>query len=203
VNVFVTTPPAPVVTWEEADAHLRLEGDEDQRDYVERLIAAATAHIDGPTGWLGRAIGPQTLLAEFVCAESLLEPLPFPPFIDVVDIQYVDTNGQVQTWAAENYQLIFGRIMPAVGAAMPTVYSGASGCGFPLVRVRYRAGYAADPLADPLVAAVPETIKQAILLMVGDMFRFRETASSDGGTPTAVPMSATVEALLAPLRRYS
>mgnify|MGYP003351478400 CR=1 FL=1 len=32
MRVVVITPPAPVVTWEEADQHLRLDGDDEQRD---------------------------------------------------------------------------------------------------------------------------------------------------------------------------
>lgn len=64
MRVIVVEPPKPVVTWEEADQHLKLDGDTSQKSFVEGLIAAATAHIDGPDGWLGRALGVQTLEAQ-------------------------------------------------------------------------------------------------------------------------------------------
>jgi hypothetical protein len=65
MRVVVITPPAPLVTWPDADKHLKLDGDETDRDYVQGLIAAATGHIDGPGGWLNRALGEQTLEARF------------------------------------------------------------------------------------------------------------------------------------------
>ena len=45
MRVVVVTPPVPVVTWEEAEQHLRLDGDVEQKPMVERLIAAATAGV--------------------------------------------------------------------------------------------------------------------------------------------------------------
>jgi hypothetical protein len=59
----------------------------------------------------------------------------------------------------------------------------------------------ADPLADPLVAAVPAPIKAAVLLMVGDLYENRETVAE--GAPAPVEMSMTVERLLSPYRVWS
>jgi len=202
MDVIVTAPPGALVTWEEADAHLRLDGDEDQREYVMRLAAAASAHIDGPTGWLGRAIGPQTLRAALARVEDLLEPLPYPPLIDVVGIQYVDASRQVQTWDPQNYETIGGRIIPVEGAALPAVYDGTYSRSFPLVTVSYRAGFVVDAAANPLVPAVPEPIRHAVLLMIGDMYRFPETASDLNVAPSAIPMSTTVKHLLSPFRKF-
>jgi hypothetical protein len=56
--------------------------------------------------------------------------------------------------------------------------------------VRYRAGY--DP--------VPAAIISAVLLMVGDLYANRETASE--GLKSEIQMSATVQNLLAPYRVY-
>ena len=57
MRVFVVTPPEPVVSIDEAKDHLRVDGDGEDA-LIEGLVAAATGHIDGPNGWLGRAIGP-------------------------------------------------------------------------------------------------------------------------------------------------
>lgn len=193
----VITPPTPVVTWEEADAHLKLEGDTSQKPHVERLIAAATGHIDGPAGWLGRALGPQTLEARADCFWSPGDRLPYPPHIDILSLKYLDSDGVLQTLDSGLYALDDREIVPAYGTAWPRVRASRGA-----VQVRYRAGYAADPAAETLVAAVPEPVKAAILLIVGDLYRFRETAVA-GTIATAIPMSAAVENLLAPYRVFA
>lgn len=190
MRVAVIDPPTTVVTWEEADLHLRLDGDEEQRPMVERLIAAATAHIDGPEGWLGRAIGQQVLevyLPSFGCAGITL---PCPPVISVSSILYVGSDGSLVTMESEEYELR-GR---AVHPAWPNAWPGAAwrGDAGEAVRIRYQAGY----------EQAPEPIRHAILMMVADMYRFRGTASDMNMTPTAIPVSTTVEALLQPYRVY-
>lgn len=199
MRVVVITPPAPVVTWEEADKHLRLEGDEEQREMVERLIKAATQHIDGPDGWLGRALGLQTLEAR-MCGFCDTIRLPYQPIVDIVSVHYLDATGQPQLVAADTYEL-FGRDLgSAWGKSWPTPgsYRGQA----ETVRVQYRAGYVVTPIADPPVAAVPEPIRAAILLMVGDMWHSRATIAT-GANMQAVPMSTTVENLLSLYRVYA
>jgi len=196
MRVRLINPPAPIVTWEEADAHLKLDGDESQKPLVEALIAAATGHIDGPGGWLGRALGVQTLEAR---GEAFWEPdwrLPYPPHIDLVSVKYLDTDGAQQTLGADAYLFDDRHLVPAYGTSWPAARNILGS-----VQVRYRAGYVADPEAEPLVAAVPQEIKRAILLMVGDLHRFRETATV-GTIGADIPMSTTVENLLAPYRVF-
>lgn len=188
MRVLVITPPAPLVTWADADAHLRLSGDETDRLYVEGLIAAATAHIDGPEGWLGRALGVQTLEARFsAAASSRFLRLPYPPFLEFVSGLYVDELGVEQELVAEDLEVL-GSDLSAVSGVFPW-------SGRPLrreaVRVRYKAGYP---------NGVPAPIRVAILMMVGDMYRNRTTTQP--GTQSAVPMSIKVEDLLAPFRVY-
>jgi len=196
MRTFVVTPPAPIVTWAEADAHLKLSGDTTDQALILSYIAAATATIDGPTGWLGRAIGPQTLearLDSFGCGSIVL---PYPPHIDIVSVKYIDADGTEQTVAADKYELLGASLVPAYDETWPDPRAQREA-----VRVRYRAGFVADATADPLVAAVPAPITAAILLMVGDLYRFRATAGM--GNMSAVPMSTTVENLLGPLRVWA
>jgi uncharacterized phiE125 gp8 family phage protein len=185
MRVVVVTPPAPVVSWQEADHHLRLYGDEDQKTYVEALIAAATAHIDGPEGWLGRCIGVQTLEARLDNFDCGSIRLPYPPVIDVVSVGYVDAAGVVQTVDPAGYELA-GALVPVFDAAWPTPRLQREA-----VRIRYRAGY----------ETTPAPIKAAILLMVQDLFSNRGSVVASSNA-TAVPMSTTVEALLQPYRVY-
>lgn len=196
MRVFVVTPPEPVVTWEDVDAQLRLGGDTAEKVHVEALIAAATANLDGPGGWLGRALGAQTLEARLdkLSGNDAIF-LPFVPIIDIVSVKYLDTDNVEQTVDSAVYELRGDILGLAYDQNWPAMLSHPES-----VRVRYRAGYVADPEADPLVNALPATIRAAILLMVGDLFKFRETASELSYTPTSIPMSTTVQRLLSPLR---
>ena len=71
------------------------------------------------------------------------------------------------------------------------------------MRVRYTAGYVADPTANPLVAAIPAPIRAALLLMTADLYSNRETVETGvRAAAVAVPMSTTVETLLSPYRVF-
>lgn len=197
MRVSVAVPPAPIVTWEEADAHLRLDGDTDQKVMVERLVAAATGHLDGPDSWLGRALGLQTLEARLDTFGHAPIYLPFPPFVDIVSIRLVGRDSS-QTVDTSQHYCEDGMLVPGADGwpELPDIW------GLPRIRIQYRAGYAVDPDADPVVQNVPEPIRHAILLMVGDMYRFTETAGDQALSAVAVPMSTTVENLLASFRVY-
>ncbi|WP_404713191.1 head-tail connector protein [Sphingomonas sp. MMS24-J13] len=189
MRTFVVTPPEPLMTWEEADDQLKLDGDEEQSTYVESLIAAATGHLDGPDGWLGRSIGPQTLETRFSligCASTIC--LPYPPVIDLVSVKYLDAAGIEQTSDIADFELYGDELAPV--ADWP--WSGGS-LRREAGRVRYRAGY----------ETLPSAIRHSILLIVSDFFRFRETAAVAPGTVAKLPVFATVENLLAPFRKYA
>lgn len=191
MRVVVVEPPMPVVTWDEADMHLRLDGDEEQRPLVERLIAVATAAIDGPAGWLGRAIGLQILEAYLPGFGDSGIKLPYPPISSISSISYVGAAGSLVSLPFDAFEQRGERVHPAWPSAWPA--AAWRGAAAEVVRIRYQAGY----------EAVPEPIRQAILLMVGDMYRFRTTASDMSVTPTAIPMSVTVNGLLQPYRVYA
>jgi uncharacterized phiE125 gp8 family phage protein len=198
MNLLVITAPEHFVSLDEAKAHLRLEVGSPGVDdgLITAYLAAACAHIDGPAGWLGRAIGVQTLeYRRDAFCETI--PLPFPPLIDVVSVKYLDVDGIEQTVTSTDYAVTGPATLRTaydVSWPSPRTYADA-------VRIRYRAGYVADPLADPLVAAVPAPIKAAVLLMVGDLYENRETVAE--GAPAPVEMSMTVERLLSPYRVWS
>lgn len=191
MRIVVVTPPAPVVTWEEADAHLKLDGDTTQQDEVEAMIAAATAVIDGPTGWLGRAIGVQTLEARF----DKLYPdcgvyLPYAPVNALVSVKYLDADDVEQTADLADFDLFGSELYPRKGR---WAWAGGSSRR-EAVRVRYEAGY----------ATIPAPIRAAILLMVGDLYRFRDSVAMGGtGGAVEVPMTTTVSNLLWPFRVWA
>lgn len=189
MRVLVITPPEPVVTWEDADAHLKLSGDESDKLYVEGLIAASTGHIDGPEGWLGRALGVQTLEARFAALDTVFSrvSLPYPPLIELVSVSFLDAGGVEQTAAIGDVDT-FGSDLVSVTDLWPWVG------GSPrreAIRVRYKAGYP---------NGIPAAVRVAILMMVGDMYRNRVTTQP--GAQSVVPMSTKVEDLLEPFRKY-
>jgi len=190
MRVFVVNPPAPVVSWEEADQHLKLSGDTSQQPEVEAMIAAATAHIDGPDGWLGRAIGVQTLEARFEtrsCRATV--QLLYRPLIDLVSVQYLDNQDVLQDADPAEFELLGSELAP-IGPVFPWQDGSLRR---EAVRVTYRAGYADLPMA----------IRAAILLMVGDLYAQRSTVvTGDRAAAVSVPMSTTVETLLSPFRVY-
>lgn len=165
---------------------------------VERLIKTATEHLDGIEGWLNRSIGVRTLETRFYGFGCGVLRLPYAPVIDIVSAHYLDSAGQPQAIDPDVFELFGSDLGNAWGKSWPTpsAYRGRA----ETVRIRYRAGYVVNPTADPLVASVPEPIRHAILLMVGDMYRFPETAGDQ--SVAKVPMSTTVENLLQPFQVY-
>lgn len=181
MSVVVITPPGePVVSIEDAKAHLRVDFDDDN-DYIEGLVAAATGMLDGPAGWLGRALVTQTLEWRGDDFGNCDIRLPFPPIAEVLSVAYDDESGAEQTIPDTDYRLVGQPNMPrlalAYGASWPPVRWQSES-----VRVQYDAGYGS-------AEDVPAPIKQAILLMVGHWYANRE-AVTIGQIATEVPLAA-------------
>lgn len=196
MRVFVVIPPPPVVTLDEVKAHLKVDG-ADEDALIEGYVAAATGHIDGPDGWLGRSLGVQTLEArrDNLCCGGAIR-LPYPPVIEPVSISYLDAGGVEQMADLDDVE-VMGADLVATGAAWPWTGGSSRREG---VRIRYRAGYAPDESGDEPKSTLPGAIRAAILLMVGDLYRNREGVAA--AAVSQVPMSTTVENLLAPYRIY-
>ncbi|MGB3900458.1 MAG: hypothetical protein WA973_18125 [Mesorhizobium sp.] len=158
--VRVVVPPDPIVT--PADVAGGHAADDPA---VVALIQAVTEGIDGPDGWLGRALGKQTLeltLPSF-CGRNL--GLPYPPVIaDTATVKYLDLTGVEQTVDPSNYKVIDNRIWLDSGFSFPAVRDAPDA-----VRIRYDAGY--NGAGEGKTGAVPERARQAIILSVQDLIR--------------------------------
>jgi len=175
------------VTIQEAQAHLRQE-DQQEVGYITALITAARMHAEAYTQ---RSLNTQTWrfkLDSWPTGYCL--SLPRPNLISVTGITYVDTDGTTQTLAADQYLVDAasepGRVEPAYGVCWPDVRSQAGA-----VTITYTAGYGATR------ALVPQPIKQAILILIGQWYENREATIS--GTIVA-KMPDAWEALLSPFR---
>jgi hypothetical protein len=196
MTLVLVTPPDPVVSIEEAKAHLRIDhADED--NLITALVEAATATIDGRDGWLGRAIGVQTWDLSLDCGwwrgqGSVSGPhwwwggygtgwgirLPLPPLRSVDTITYRNAAGTEQTLAPESYVVSGvgsgqrGRVTLASGVEWPDVQAGPEA-----LTIRFTAGY----------EEVPAPIKAAILLNTARLYEQRENPNSDlGGAAMAL-----------------
>lgn len=180
--VRTAAPAASPVSLDEAKAHLRVEGS-DEDTLITAMIEAATSHLDGWSGVLGRALVTQTWSQTFdAFADRLRLPMPAAT---VTSVTYVDADGVTTTVSSDAYVLrtdaLGSFVEPVHGETWPTPrdQSGA-------VAVVFTCGQAASD--------VPAAIKAALLLMVGDLYASREgvivgTISSE---------NPTVKALLAP-----
>jgi uncharacterized phiE125 gp8 family phage protein len=180
MRVVVVEPPAAAVSLEEAKRHLRVDHPDDDA-LITSLIAAAQGHVDGPGGWLGRAIGVQTLEARLSGMPGCGVLLPYPPLVGVQEISFEGVTIDPQTYRLADSE---DRITLQRGASWP-----ASGQADGSVKIRYRAGY----------VEVPAALKVAILLMAADWYAVRE--NSVAGSRSKIPVSA--EMLLAPFRMFS
>ena len=185
MSVVVIADPAPILSLAGAKAHLAIDAlDTHDDDKIEAYVAAATAHVDGPAGWLGRSLGKQTLELR-LCGFSTWIKLPYGPALSVLSVKYDDADGSEQGLDPSQYSVHGDMICPAANVSWPTTASNPES-----VRVQYEAGYADGKVPTPII--------QAIKLMVGDFYRFTESAAV--GAVNKVPMSATVERLLAPYK---
>lgn len=187
--VRITAPTETPITLAEAKANSRVDGSDDD-SLITGLIDAATAHIDGWSGILGRCVVTQTWQQDFSCfPASRRLRLSMDPAQSVV-VKYSDGDNADQTFSGASYSLHTDDCGPylwlADGASWPSTFSRQDA-----VRIEITAGYGA-------ASAVPQSIKQAILLMVGHWYENRE-ATGEGLKD--IPLA--VDALLAPYRRIS
>lgn len=210
MKVVVITPPEPIVSLELAKAHLRVD-DDDSDALIAVYIAAAQGAIDGPAGWLGRAIGVQTLelrLPDFF-AENWRTPsgfiwedgawtdwevwpfdaitLPCPPLISVTSITYEDTAGVDQVLDPSGWKATDDGLTPSFNDIWPAGRIEANA-----VRIRYIAGYAAPP--PPIVGAC--------LMAVAGLYANREDVIIDSSRVTEVVNDAYTN-LLSPFQVWS
>jgi uncharacterized phiE125 gp8 family phage protein len=188
VRVRVLTPPATEpLSLAEAKLHLRVDGT-DEDALITALIVAARESAEHE---LGRALITQTLrlTLDAFPAEGGIELLR-PPVPSITQLQYVDTAGATQTLLNTAYSLDAvsqpSWLLPAYGTTWPATRAQANA-----VWVDYVAGYG-------LAAAVPQAIKQWLLLAVGDMYANRERS----GEKAAVP-HGFVAGLLDPYRIWT
>ncbi|NNF65982.1 MAG: hypothetical protein HKM98_00570 [Gammaproteobacteria bacterium] len=186
-QVLDTAPTTEPVTLNEARLHLRIDDcHNDDDSYVEALIKSARHRVEG---FLHRALISQTwklYLPEFP-TEIML---PMGDVQSVSSVEYVDTDGSPQTLATSEYQTDLNAVPARIKEAYSKNWPSTRVNEYNAVTVTFVAGYGA-------ASAVPEPIKQAILLIVGHLYENRENVSA-GTQLYDVPQGA--DSLLWPYR---
>lgn len=202
-RIVVIVPPDPesVLSTAEAKAHLRVAGAGDD-GLIEQLVAAVFSHIDGPEGWLGRALAAQTLELRQDCfprGDAIY--LPCEPTRSIVSVTYVDREGAEQVIQAADYRLIGSEVVCGRRQRWPQTYDEPES-----VRVQYVAGH--DP-APPAVVAALKLMLGNLYNLVGPDARLRKRVVEGVGSrewDTTGKFNETadraVTALLTPLRIF-
>lgn len=166
-NLRAVTPPSDtVVSLAKAKAHLRIDDDADNA-YINGLIAAATATIDGPNG-IGLAMLTQTWRASFDGFQNGGLSLAMGPIQSIDSVTYTDASGVSQTLSeyALDYDLDQWPVVIRPTSSWP---SAALKKGS--VKVTFTAGFGDDP------DDVPADLIHAILFLIGHWFENREAVS--------------------------
>lgn len=191
---LVTAPAATLISVDEAKAHLHISHT-DEDTYLAALVAAVDNALDGPNGYLRRAVVEQDWRLKLPEFRSSRIYLPLPPLIDLTSVRYYDLDNVEQTLPSSVYTLV----TPAGAAAFlelnatqlwPSTYQRRDA-----ITIEFTAGY----------EAVPPAIKHAALIMLGELYAARgddtggsiqPIQSNFGGMTTAA--QAAARALLGP-----
>ncbi len=186
--VLVTPPAESLVDLADAKAHCRVDADDDET-LITGLIQAATDHLDGRAGILGRCLVTQTWrVAMSGFPASGIIRLPFPDVQSVI-VAYFDADGVEQTFTS-GFQIVEDALSSQIDldddASWPSTASRPDA-----VKIDVTAGYGA-------ASDVPQVIRLAAKLMIAHWYENRDAASGGGGG-AELPLSARM--LLAPFRR--
>jgi uncharacterized phiE125 gp8 family phage protein len=169
-------PTTPIIALDEAQDHLRVDGDDAA---VQRCIDAATAAIDGTTG-IGVAMITQDWQLTLPCFEWCVH-LSLTPVQSVNSITYRTSGG----WVTVDPSLYH---VDLSSTPARVTFIGTVPCCYPGdIRIDVTCGYG-DTAAD-----VPADLRQAALLMVGHYYEFREATAAN----TMAPLPMGVETILA------
>ena len=158
-------------------------------DLITTLIGAATSHLDGYSGVLGRALVNQTwylYLDAFPFSDDRIR-LPKAPLSSITSIKYTDTAGTETTWDGAYWDadttITPGELVKTYGSTWPTATLRPNS---PIV-IEYVAGYGAT------ATTVPEPLRDAMYLLIGEAYNYREPEV----TGTIVAQVRSVHAALA------
>jgi len=165
-----------VVSLSDMKMQLAVDGT-DLDTYIGDLIDAATVYCEKATNLKFLT---ETCIDYLEAFPTEIRPT-FSPLSSVTSVQYVDTAGATQTWAAAEYDVDTdptpGRIKPAYGESYPSIRG-----QMQAITVTYVAGFGTS------ASDVPENLRQAVKILVTEWFYRRGEVTEDDlpAVPSAV-----------------
>jgi uncharacterized phiE125 gp8 family phage protein len=181
---LVTGPATEPLTYAEVKAFLRLNDDSEQT-FVTTLITIARQIVEGQT-W--RPLISQSWALQFDAAELnlFISNINKAPIISIDSVSYYDTDNVLQTLSPTLYETdIYGNPARFRLKSIPSVYDRMGA-----LIVNFVCGYTN-------AAAVPQAIKQAMLLIIGHLYENRQDVVT-GTQVNEIPMASRY--LLEPYR---
>lgn len=191
---LVTAPTTEPITTDEAKRHCRVDLNEENTD-LDSMVSAAREYAEGYTR---RALITQAwvLKLDAFPHDGCPIELPLPPLKEVTAITYLDDAGATQTWSSSAYTVDKptgprcerGRVVPKYQELYPKTQAVPGA-----VSIAFTCGYG------DAGAAVPQAIRRAILVRVGELYDIRGEATR-GTIVAANPV--TSQRLLWPFRSF-
>lgn len=194
---LVTPSTTEVISLAEARDHVKCGTDED--DYLKQIIAAAVRHTELEAKV---RLSPQVWKQTYHYFPNFFQ-LDLRPFRSLVAIKYYDAGGDLITFTDDDYRI-------DTESSKTLIYTRNSYAYWPdtqddklnAVEIHYEVGYTPNAVPedeDPL--ALPEDLKQAVLLLIAHLYANREPVIVGAGIVTAsVPMS--YDWLVSPYREW-
>lgn len=177
--VLLTAPEKEPIPLNVAKQHIRVDFDADDL-LIEQYTAAARRYLE--IDYMRRVLITQQwelTLDHFPHGDTIT--IPLPPLQGVDEFSYVDHAGTPHIVPPDTYAVDTkserGRLVMLAGC-FPSV------CLYPVnaVSLKFTAGYGSNP------EDVPQHIRSAILLLIGDLYESREdTAIAQGVSITQIP----------------
>ena len=171
----ITAPAIEPITLTEVKAQLGITDTLMDTIITRRIIEARQWAED----YMQRAIITQTQEIRLDSFPTEKITLPFPNFLSIVSIKYIDQDGVETTLAASAYEVdtysYKGSVRPIYGTSWPSARAEGNA-----VRVQYTCGYGAT------TASVPDLIREALIMLVGHWVN-NQPQSESGTTIARVP----------------
>lgn len=178
----LVAPTEPVITIEEARAQLRVDAygsppSHPEDELIMSYVEAITQDLDAGTGWLGRALAPQTWqlsLTDLSGTCSIL--LPYPPFIELVSFTYTNDDGDTVVMAdGVDFRMVQGtdhaKLIPLYNSQWPDDVR----MDYDSVVITYRCGYV---VGSPEAIDIPEMIKRYVKSALTEAYDNRDVTDN-------------------------
>ena len=175
--VVTTAAVNPLFTTAQAKAHLKVDVSDDDT-IIDNLVLAATQSCEIFTNQYFI----DTVVTQYSDTWSDIYQLYKSPVDSITHIKYYDSDDSLQTLSSSNY-ILDGASKPArIGIAVDGELPNLSD-RINAVEVKYTVGYGTAS------SDVPEGIRQAVLLTIGNFYQNRESVIT-GRTATELPLSS-------------